>query len=203
MSSRRHDVAALRVFIAQGTTVDRILEATGWTTGYLSGLQAELFAEEERARVGRRSEDVFVEYCLRTEDNVAALDDLIEQFHDSKQGSALVGAIKAKQDLWDRTIKLGQTLGLIKREPKKSVHLVGSMSDPELRTYINQRIRRIRELATRGNDTHLLDLPDDSEDGEARVIEIPAAPAPPSPKKSKTSAAVKGIKALRRRLRRG
>ena len=205
MSDRRHDVAALRVFIAQGTPVDRILEATGWTAETLGSLQAELFAEEERLRVGRRPEDVFVEYSLRTEDNVAALDDLIEQFHDSRQGSALVGAIKAKQDLYNQVIKLGQELGLVKKEPNKHVHLVGNMSDPELRVYINRKLRRIRELSDRGNDLHLLDVPTEGDEDTpgAQVIEVPAAPAPP-PKRSKTSAAVRGgIRAIRKRLQGG
>jgi predicted phage terminase large subunit-like protein len=154
--ARRYDLASLRGFIAQNANADTILEVTGWSPTKLAGLQAELYAEQEQVRTNRRPEDVFVEYCIRTEHNMGDLDDLLIEYRGSKQGSAMVGAIKAKQDLQDRVIKLGQELGLIKREPNRTLHAVVDMSDPELRQWLNEKLHDLRSLADRGRDVHLL-----------------------------------------------
>jgi hypothetical protein len=179
IDGKRYDLAVLRAFVADGTHMDAIVDVTGWSLAKVRRLQSELFSDEERSRVGRRSEDVWVEYALRTEDHIAALDDVIEQFRGSSQGSALVGAIKAKQDLLDRVIKLGQELGFVKREPQRSIHILANMSDPELRKRLQDRLNAFRELAGQSGDTHLLDVTTDDTPGE--VIQVPAAPTEPDP----------------------
>ena len=103
------DINKLRALQASGLTTDEIVDRSGWTEDKLSKVREELFAREEMDLVGRRTEDVFIDYVMRTRANIRQLDDILEDLRMTKQGSAMVGAVKAKQDLMDR-ILMSQSL---------------------------------------------------------------------------------------------
>lgn len=172
----RKDMAKLRAYVAQGMSLIEIAESeAGWTPEWIADLHGRVLIEEEGAQVGRRTEEVFADYTIRTRANIRQLDEIIEDLKSSKQGSALVGAVKAKQDLMDRVIERGQTFGLIERKPDQRTILIAKMGDEELRRVLADEIAAMRGLMDgAGSSTHLLDM--DAVDVTATVR--PAKPAP-------------------------
>lgn len=161
MATKQQDKARVRALIAAGQDRYEIAGETGWALDRVESLQSEILAEEERVLVGRRTEEVYVDYVLRTRANISELQTLVETLDRKRQGSAVVGAIRAKQDLLDKILDRGQDFGFLRREPHRTLHgvVVANMSDPELRDFLGKQLTDLRHLvATRSGDHHLLDV---------------------------------------------
>ena len=142
------DINKLRALQASGLTTDEIVDRSGWTEDKLSKVREELFAREEMDLVGRRTEDVFIDYVMRTRANIRQLDDILEDLRMTKQGSAMVGAVKAKQDLMDRILNRGQEFGLIEKKPDRSQVgiVVANMDDLALREMLVNEMNQLRSM---------------------------------------------------------
>lgn len=148
MSVTSKDINKLRAWTASGFTPDEIVDRSGWTEEKLAEVRAELFAREEMEVVGRRTEDVFVDYVMRTRANIRQLDEILEDLRMTKQGSAMVGAVKAKQDLMDRVLNRGQEFGLIEKKPERSQIgiVVANMDDLALREMLVNEMNQLRSM---------------------------------------------------------
>ncbi len=109
----RRRLAELRVKIAEGKTDEEIVEETGVDFAVLDELKNELYSQDRAAVESADPVSIFIRYCLQQEGIIAELNKVIEKFMDTNQGSAIVGAIKEKSQIYDRVIKMGQDLGLI------------------------------------------------------------------------------------------
>jgi hypothetical protein len=115
-------------------------------------MAVEQIVREEDRRIWGQVDPVAVFAEYREQQLLCAkeLEDLATSFRDSRQFSALVGAVKARSDLLDKIIKVGQELGLIKRAAREiSVHGavdVRSLSVSELRVHLEKEVSGLRKL---------------------------------------------------------
>lgn len=154
---------------------------------------AALTTEVDRVR-DTTTEQVYVEYCMAQRGCINDLNTLLEQYKQAKNASAIVGAVKARSDIIDKMIKLGQDFGIIEKKPQESRIVAGvvvtQLSNDQLREAIADQIANLNTLVTRFGDKEIGDLDpgalyrdrDDSKVVEAS-FDPPAAPALPPPPK--------------------
>lgn len=151
ISERRRSIAQYRACRALLWTREQILEETGWTLQNL--MAVEKLTEEADLKIWERGIDPISIFCeYRDAQFLAAreLEELALAFKDSKQFSALVGAVKARSEILDKVIKTGQELGLIKRAARE-IRLHGEVdirkkSVKELRVILAKEVRGLRRM---------------------------------------------------------
>jgi len=99
---------------------DSVYEGTGET---LSSADVAMYVERvmREATVQLEAQDAGVTYIRYTLSQLTVarqLNDLIKDFSNSKQYNALVGALRAKSDIIDRVLKVGQDMGFVRRVPE-------------------------------------------------------------------------------------
>jgi hypothetical protein len=151
-------LARARAALAGGLDPDETAALLGVAPERADELVAEARAGEEVRLVGRRPEAVYVDYVLRSGHHLRELDELKEWLRSTKQGAAAVGAVKAKQDILDRIIKLGQDLGFVRREPTQHSVVVARLDDAGLRELLARELTGLTRLMDRAGDTPLLEL---------------------------------------------
>lgn len=111
----------------------------------------------------RGPEEVYVEYLMHQESNIHALSDMITEFKDTKQVNAMVGAVKARADIYDRMIKIGQEFGFVEKVPEKTEIIAGlvlrDLTEDDLRSHIAHAISGLDHLLKSYDDVgNIIDI---------------------------------------------
>ena len=126
-------------------------------------LKAKMIELESKKVMSQPSENVYVEYLMNQEKNVVALTKMIDTFETSKQHAAMVGAVKARADIYDKMIKVGQEFGFVDKVPEKTEVVAGvlirELQDDDLRTQIAKAVSNLDGLVNKY-------------DGKATIVDI-------------------------------
>lgn len=171
--------ARLRAFLASGDSDHEACTKLniGWAD--YEELRTKML-EFEVDRVRKRSPDqVYVEYCMQQENNIHALSTMIDTFHESKQYGAMVGAVKARAEIYDKIIEKGQEFGIIDKRPDRQeiIHgiLIRDLTDQDLQHHIFTAVQNLAGMIDKyGQAVTILDV-------EAGPVypELPAGPMQP------------------------
>lgn len=111
-----------------------------------------LFLEAESLK-NKPTEQTYIEYLIQQQVNLKDLTEMIKQWKaDPKAYTALVGAIRARSEILDKTINRGQEFGLIAKEPKKHQHTVSGgvvfaqMSTKELQSAVIREMKQLQKI---------------------------------------------------------
>lgn len=169
-------------------------------------------ADEVRARP---TEHTYVQYMIDQSKNISDLTDMIKDFKHTRQHTAMVAAVKARSDIYDKLIKFGQEFGLIHKDAKTGDFglgaLIADMSNKQLRIAITAELKTLNGLVNRYGDGGILDmepgslhhgprLPSSEMDddrlavGESAPPVVPEKKTPPRKKIAKRKAATKTSK---------
>lgn len=145
----RRRLAELRVMMRGGKSDEEIVEETGVEFNSLVWLKDQVYKQDRAAIENADPASIFIRYCLQQEGIIVELNEVITKFMTTNQGSAIVGAIKEKSQIYDRVIKMGQDLGLIVKTgdaiDPDAVRLAGRDPD-EIRDMIQENLDSINEL---------------------------------------------------------
>lgn len=119
-------------------------------------------------------EERFARYLISQEQNVGDLTDLITNLNNKSQFNALVGALRLRADILEKSIAMGQSLGVIDRQADRKELLVAGVSiselpDKELKQGVVEAFAGLSGLMDRyGESKKLLELvPGELHHGEA------------------------------------
>jgi hypothetical protein len=108
------------------------------------------------------TEQTYVEYCLAQRGCINDLNTLLDQYREAKNASAIVGAVKARSDIIDKMIKLGQDFGIIEKKPEEKRLVAGvvvtQLSNDDLRAAIAEQISSLNSLVTQYGDKNFAEL---------------------------------------------
>ncbi len=153
--------ATLRAYLQTGDADIDIAAKMGLVWEEFVELKKALF-DQERVEVSKKSvEDVYTDYRFAQARNAHDLTDMIERFKETKQGTALVSAIKLRSEISDKLIKVGQEFGIIKLEPKKQVLgiLVQDMTSNQLQGAVKEEMMRMQAITrSYGEASDILDV---------------------------------------------
>jgi hypothetical protein len=143
-------------------------------------------------------EHVYVEYLINQSHNIRDLTDMIEEFRNTKQYNAMVGAIRARAEIHNMLVAKGQEFGLIKKTPDRKEIIAGVMvtnlSNEELKKEIVGQLKNLNELMRKHGDQNIIDM--QRTDSIYHGPALPPHPQPikePMPESSKTKVAVSKV----------
>jgi hypothetical protein len=206
----RKMIAELKSHLAMGTPDIDIADEMGLDTDQYRLLKREMY-NRERADLGKTTEEFYIDWRLRQEGVIAELDAmvnyytprkvkveeggdntmLVDQFSGKRydgQPSAIVGALRAKSDILDKIVKVGQEFGILEKAPEKKVVIgglaVANLSTEELRKTIVQAVVGLKQISARYGDTDVLGnaLPSPPALKAPAVIDAHAVVRPAAPK---------------------
>ena len=148
----RRSAAQYRAGVALLWDRERFLDETGWSVRWYEEVQRYVENEDREAETKRDPRLIFSEYKQRQLLCARELEDLAAVFRKSKQFSSLVNAVKARSEIFDRIVKMGQDLGVIEKAGKKveidatlSVD-VASLSKEELHVHLSKEVAEVATL---------------------------------------------------------
>jgi len=119
--------------------------------------------EREIARLSTQTtEEVYVKHSIAQIQNIRDLTDMIKEFKKSKQYNAMVGAVKARAELYDKLLKMGQDLGIIEKEAVKHEVVggivVSDLSSKELKKMITSELAGLNDMMKRYGSSNIIDI---------------------------------------------
>jgi hypothetical protein len=178
-------IAELKTHLALGESDLDIAEAMGLDADRYRSLKLQMY-NRERTDLGKTTEEFYIDYRLRQEGVIAELDRMVryytpqavkveeggdntmmaDQFSAQRYGgqpSAIVGALRAKSDILDKIVKVGQEFGILEKIPEKKQVIGGfaiaQLSTEDLRRSIVEAVTGLKQLTARYGDTDVLGRP--------------------------------------------
>ena len=149
----------VRALLILGFSDRAICEQLTMTRDQLKAIKEQIKEEEVEVFEGATPKDIFANYWFRQLQCVRELNEVISLLLNSdtpQSYSALVSAIRTKSEIWDKVIKVGRELGVIKEELTKPAFEIDP-SDPEAvnkaKAMIERELRDFYELARRSGLT--------------------------------------------------
>lgn len=184
--------------LCKGTQDSEIQEDMGLSQEMYLQLKFQVLEDKATQLRAKPPEHVYVEYIINQTQNISDLTGMIEDFKKTKQFNALVGAVRARADLYDKLVAKGQEFGVFAKAPERKIIagvVVSDLSANDLRTAITKAIGNLDAMMGKYGDNDIIDvMPDSLHYGPSlpsRAIEPreeSAIKAPPT-KKSKTARA--------------
>ena len=110
----------------------------------------------------KTKEELYAEYVLNQSSCVKDLTNLSKDFKKSKNYSAMVSAVRARSEIYDKIIKTGQDFGIIEKKAERTEHLIGVMigklSDDELRQTIVGELSNLQNMMGRFGEQDIIDV---------------------------------------------
>jgi hypothetical protein len=155
-------IATIYGYLSQGKSDKYIMKKMGLASEDYDSLKVAMFdakADEVRARP---NEHVYVEYIINQAGNIRDLTKMVKEFHKSKQYNAMVGAIRARAEIYDKLIAKGQEFGLIKKTPERKEIvagvLVAELSNTDLKRAVVGELNMLDKLTKKFGDGDILEL---------------------------------------------
>ncbi len=163
----RRRIAELKVKLAEGKTDLECCEELELNVQEYNTLKREMYAQEKIELIGKSTEEVFVDYIINQKKCIKDLDELIPLFKGGNQPNAIVGAVKAKSDIFNKIIETGQTFGIIEKIPEKKQIvggiMVAQLDNNELRRLITEQLHGLQQVVGRYGNTDLFGNPIDGD----------------------------------------
>jgi len=124
-----------------------------------------MLTEKAHDIAARSKEVVYADYCLKQDQNLYALDGLIEELDSKTQYNAMIGAIRLRSDIHDKKIKVGQDLGVLHKAAEQTLHTVqggiaiADMSTKDLRHGIAELAKNMGAMVAQFGDRKYDELP--------------------------------------------
>ena len=160
-------VVTIYAKLIEGQTDIEIADDMGLTIEQYKNLKRAMFdvkAEELRTKP---REHVYIEHLIDQMQNIKALSDIIDKFEETKQFTAVVGAIRTRADLTKSMIQMGQEFGIIHKEPEKRQIIAGvtiaELTNDKLRQLVLGKVGEFNKLCEKFSDADFktLDAPKD------------------------------------------
>jgi len=185
--------------LIEGKTDKEVMDEMGLPAEDYEKLKAAMFDDKADEIRTKPTEHLYVEYMISQAQNVHDLTEMIKDFKTSKQYGSMVGAVRARAEIYDRVIAKGQEFGMIRKEPNRTEFvgglLVADMTNAELRKTIVTELGSMNRLMKMFGDKDLLELPNDQS--------IYRGPALPPSTGAKTDKGPKRVKAKMSKVHKG
>ena len=169
--------ASIWACLKEGKEDDEIMDLLGIDPAIYWGLRHQAIEDQATKLKAMPSEHVYIQYLLDQHQNIRELTNMLADLKSTKQHNAMVGAIKARADLYDRLIAKGQEFGVFKKaaETKRIIAgvVVTELSKDDLKKAITKAILDLDQMMGSYGDVDITEM-------EAGSLHYgPALPAAP------------------------
>lgn len=154
--------ASIWACLKEGQDDDEIMDLLGIPPELYWGLRHQAIEDQATKLKTTPQEHVYVEYMLNQYENIKDLTDMIKNMKDTKQHNAMVGAIRARADLYDKLILKGQEFGIYRKAPERreivAGILVSEMSKDDLKKAITKAMVDLDQMMGKYGDMDIVEL---------------------------------------------
>jgi hypothetical protein len=169
--------------MAEGLTDEEVSKKLGLKFSDYESLKAKFIENEATIIREKSTEHTYVEFVLEQKRCINDLEELISSYDKEKNMSAHVGAVRAKSDIVDKIVKMGQDFGLIERKADSGRMIAGkaliNLTNIELKQFVLGEIQAVNEMMLRFGDQDIAAL-----DPGALHRPLPKTPVPKEPVKT-------------------
>lgn len=199
---QRIEEELLRACIAEGMNREEIMIVMGLRDDQVSVIEKRLLANDGQKQLAMTTAHRYYVYCLQQEQCIRDLDYFVEETYQSIKNwnkaaklygspgvarkilgsapstQAAVIAIKAKSEIFERTIKTGQDMGVIQKRAKEirvsgQVNLA-ALPTEQLRKTLQKKLSQFEELVDKGTLPKMyVKMLEQGNDGRESVFERP------------------------------
>jgi hypothetical protein len=175
-------IATIYGRLSEGKDDREVIEEMGISAEDYAALKAAMFEAKADQLRGTPIEHIYVTYMINQIHNVKDLTGMITDFKTTKQYNAMVGAVRVRSEIYDKLVKTGQDMGLIRREPNRTEIIAGvvvaDLTNQQLKKAIVGELADLNKLMKRYGDGKIVEMePGDLHYGEA----LPPRSEPTSP----------------------
>lgn len=156
--------AVMRIYglLCEGDEEGDILDEMGISADEYEKLKAAMFEYKSEELRSKPIEHIYVQYIIDQTKNLKDLDKFIRESRASKQSSNLVGAVRARAEIYDRLITKGQEFGIIKKMPNRT-EIVGGvvlaeLTNKELKKQMTGALSELNFLLEKYGDKDIIDV---------------------------------------------
>lgn len=156
--------AILRLYglLCDGTDETDVLDEMGLNAEEYEKLKHRMFEVKSAELQSTPPEHFYIQYIIDQTKNIKDLTDIVDQFKDTRQPTALVGAIRVRAEILDKIIAKGQEFGILKKTPNRTEIVAGvaiaELSDGDLKKQILNSIGSLGTLLGKYGDKDILDV---------------------------------------------
>ena len=154
--------AAATIFAAlcDGKNDKEVIDEMGLSAEQYEQLKAAMFDSKADEVRTRPTEHVYVEYLINQINNINDLTQMIELFKTTKQFNAMVGAVRARSEIYDKLIARGQEFNLIHKRPdRKEIVagvMIGDLTNKDLKKLITGELGKLNKMMKRYGDKEMM-----------------------------------------------
>ena len=149
-------------FLESGKTDIWIMDKLGLMPDEYFDMKRRAIRSQVEAFRRRSTEEIYAEYVLQQAACIRDLTGLAATAHGKKDARALIAAVTARSNIYDKIIKTGQDFGIIEKKAERREIALGvvlaNLSDEDLRGRISGELTGIKDLMIKFADKDLLDL---------------------------------------------
>lgn len=149
-------IATIYGRMSEGAAEADIIAEMGISAEDFERLKAAMFDHKADEVRTRPIEHVYVEYMIKQTENVKDLTSMIGEFSHTKQYNAMVGAVRARSEIYDKLISVGQNCGLIHKAAERKEIMAGviiaDMTNQQLKSMITKELGELNTMMKRYGD---------------------------------------------------
>lgn len=187
-------ITTLYAHLCEGKSDTDVMAAMGLSAEDYEAIKVAMFDAKAEELKAKPHEHVYVDYVIKQSENLKDLSKMVGEFYVSKQYNAMVGAIRARSEIYDKLLKTGQEFGVIKTPKSDSDvvagFLVANLSNKDLKDAIVNELKELNKMMKAVGDKSIVDMEPGSlhygptvEDDEASLDAV--APPPRAPTTAK------------------
>lgn len=167
----RAKLAEIRLGLALRKTDLQIANELRLTPHRYNTLKKELIQQSTADLYNTTPEELYIEYSWQQSKCISDLEEVIKIGIEAGSLTAATSAIKAKSDILDKIIKMGQDIGVLVKEPEKKFvihgHAVATMEINELRKLVSSEVSSLATVVAKYGDQ---DMMGDAPEGALTVM---------------------------------
>jgi len=183
----RSAMADIKLRLSLGHDDAQIAEDLQISTQRYNDLKRELLRQGKDSLYAQTTEDTYLDYKWKQERCVDDLDNVIDRLKlnvINGSSNAMITAIRAKSDIIDRVVKMGQDMGILEKAPERKLILQGvavaTMDNNTLRSHIAEEMTNFAKVVSRygfqsmdGKPIDVSDIGGNVQEAVARLLPSP------------------------------
>jgi hypothetical protein len=153
-------IAKIYGLLADGKKDDEIIVEMGISAEDYKALKAAMFDSKADEVRTRPIEHVYVDYILKQTENIKDLTAMISDWKNTKQYTAMVGAVRARSEIYDKMISVGQDCGIIHKQADRKEIMAGliiaDLTNKQLKQAITKELDGLNVLMKRYGDADIM-----------------------------------------------
>lgn len=147
--------------LLEGRGDREIANDIGVAADVYKSLKYDLLEEKAHELRNKPQEHIYIEYILNQQKNIAVLDEMLREHSTEANKNAIIGAVRARAELFDKLIAKGQEFGVFKKTPEKKVVagiVVSDLARDDLKQEILKSIAGLDKMMKRYGDSAIIDV---------------------------------------------